>query len=66
MELAKKLDGALISVASAYARGRALFAAGDGAAAAELLERAAGWDCCSRGSRLHRVFPACRFLRAAT
>src|SRR6185312_15945620 len=42
MELAKKLDGALISVASAYARGRALFAAGDGAAAAELLERAAG------------------------
>ena len=34
MELAKKLDGALISVASAYARGRALFAAGDGTAVA--------------------------------
>ena len=42
MQLSKQLDGELISVSSAFAYGRALLAAGDGAAAAELLERAAG------------------------
>ncbi len=55
MQLAKQLDGELISVASAYSYGRALFAAGDGAAAAELLERATGGPSLPRQPLTSRV-----------
>lgn len=55
MQLAKDLDGELISVASAYAFGRALFASGDGAAAAELLERATGGPSLTRQPLTSRV-----------
>jgi ATP/maltotriose-dependent transcriptional regulator MalT len=55
IELAKHLDGELIAVASAYAFGRALFTSGDGAAAAELLERATGGPSLTRQPLASRV-----------